>query len=54
MSCAKTAQPIEMPFQWGINTGALKEACVRWGHIGPSDGLNHPYVAAMLVFVKLL
>jgi len=30
VSSAKTAKPIEMPFQVG-DSGAPKEQCIRWG-----------------------
>jgi len=28
---AKTAEAIEMPFAWIVDSGVIREACVRWG-----------------------
>jgi len=32
LTCAKMAEPMEMPFGfWVVDSGAPKEACIRWG-----------------------
>jgi len=45
MSPAKTAEPIDMPFE-GTDSGMCKEPCVRWGRDprreGHFWGLNGP------------
>ena len=35
MSCAKTAEAIEMPFG-GLDLGRFKESCIRWGPGSPT------------------
>jgi len=55
VSCAKTAESMEMPF--GICTGVAQEACVRWGCIlappGEYDWTVHVRWQCSL-FVKLV
>ena len=55
VSCAKMAEPIQMPFG-SCSRGGPKEVCVAWGHIGATwrIRLNRPYAAAMRPYVKLL
>jgi len=36
VSCAKTAEPIEMPV-WVIDSGGPKEECIRWGPDPPCE-----------------
>ena len=55
MSCAKTAEPIEMPFGMWTWVG-LRKRVLDGVHIGATweIQLNRPCVAAMRPYVKLL
>jgi len=55
VSCAKTVEPIEMPFWIGSQMGPRKPVLGRV-HTGATCWipLNHPYAAAMRPYVKLL
>ena len=37
MSCAETAEPIEMSFGL-VDSGGLKQPCITWGRIPPGEG----------------
>ena len=33
--CAKSAEPIEVPYVWVVGSDGPKESCVRWGPNAP-------------------
>ena len=38
VSCAKTAEAIELPFGGGAVSCGFKEPCIRWGPDAPREG----------------
>jgi len=54
MSCAKTAEPIEMPF-WDVDLGGPKKHVLGGVHIGANlrTRLNHTCATAMRPFCQI-
>jgi len=59
VSCAKTAEPIDMPFRMWTRLSPRKhvfDGGAHWRHVVNTTeiGLNHPYAAAIRPYIKMV